>query len=103
MKFQQEVAKNNEKKNLPTEERKNKEDVANDEKEMSAITEILNKFVAQWNAHLQFSLHKEASIMSIKFIDMKNNKVLKEFPAEEYLDMIGNIRKYIGTMVDEKV
>ena len=97
-------AKNEEKSHFGSDDKKGKyEGIVDNEKEMSAITEILNKFVAQWNAHLQFTLHKETSIMSIKFVDLKNNKVLKEFPPEDYLDMIANIRKYIGAFVDKKV
>jgi flagellar protein FlaG len=78
------------------------EEIANDENKMNAITETLNKFMAQWNADLQFSVHKDTSFLMVKFIDLKHNKVLKEFPPEDYLDMIANIRKYIGAMVDKK-
>ncbi len=85
------------------EERKAKlADIINDDHEMASITEALNKFMAQWNADLQFSLHKDTGELMVKFVDLKHNKVLKEFPPEEYLDMIANIRKYIGTMVDKK-
>ena len=80
-----------------------KEELLKDEEKMNSITEVLNEFMAQWNAQLRFSVHKETSYLTVKFVDMKNNKVLKEFPPEEYLDMIGKIRKFIGTMIDEKV
>lgn len=90
-------------KNLSAEEKKVIGDVAADEDQMHTITEIMNKFVAQWNADLRFSVHKETSLLTVKFVDVKNDKVLKEFPSEEYLTMISNIRKYIGTLVDEKV
>ena len=90
-------------KNLSAEEKKAIGDVAGDEEQMHTITEIMNKFVAQWNADLRFSVHKETSLLTVKFVDMKNDKVLKEFPSEEYLTMISNIRKYIGALVDEKV
>ena len=85
------------------EQKAKKEEIANDEEKLNAITETLNEFMSQWNAHLRFSIHKETSLLTVKFIDKKSNKVLKEFPPEEYLDMIGKIREFIGTMVDEKV
>ncbi|MDR3348872.1 MAG: flagellar protein FlaG [Acidaminococcales bacterium] len=78
------------------------EEIANDENKISAITETLNKFMAQWNAELQFEVHKDTSFLIVKFVDLKSHKVLKEFPPEEYLNMIANIRKYIGTMIDKK-
>ena len=85
------------------EQKAKKEEFANDEEKLNAITETLNEFMSQWNAHLQFSIHKETSLLTVKFVDQKSNKVLKEFPPEEYLDMIGKIREFIGSMVDEKV
>ncbi len=85
------------------EERKAKiAEIINDDHKMQSITDTLNKFMAQWSADLQFSFHKETGSLMVKFVDIKHNKVLKEFPPEEYLDMVANIRKYIGTMVDEK-
>lgn len=90
-------------KNLSAEEKKVIGDVAGDEEQMHTITEIMNKFVAQWNADLRFSVHKDTSLLTVKFVDVKSDKVLKEFPSEEYLTMISNIRKYIGALVDEKV
>jgi flagellar protein FlaG len=79
------------------------EEVIKDEGKMNSITETLNKFMAQWNANLQFSLHRDTAFLMVRFVDLKNNKVLKEFPPEKYLDMIANIRKFIGAIVDEKV
>lgn len=88
---------------ISAEDKKLAGEVASDEKQMHTITEIMNKFVAQWNADLRFSVHKDSSLLTVKFVDVKNDKVLKEFPSEEYLTMISNIRKYIGALVDEKV
>ena len=88
--------------NLSDEQKAKYEEIAKDGSKMDALTEILNDFMAQFNADLKFSLHKETSMLTVKFVDMKNNKVLKEFPPEEYLDMIANIRKSIGAMIDEK-
>ena len=86
------------------EEKKSKyEDIVKDEIKMNSITETLNELMAELSAQVKFSVHKETSFLTVKFIDMQSNKVLKEFPAEEYLDMIAQIRKFIGAMVDEKV
>lgn len=99
---QQETAEKEKSGGVLEEQKAKYDEIASDEAKMNAITETLNKFMAQWNANLQFALHKDTSLLMVKFVDLKNNKVLKEFPPEEYLDMIANIRKYIGTMVDEK-
>jgi flagellar protein FlaG len=99
---QQETADREKSGGVLDEQKARYDEIASDETKMDAITETLNKFMAQWNANLQFALHKDTSFLMVKFVDLKNNKVLKEFPPEEYLDMIANIRKYIGTMIDKK-
>lgn len=79
-------------------------EIIQDEVKMDFITETLNQFMAQWNAELKFAIHKETGGVIVRFINADSNKIIKEFPPEEYLDMLVNIRKYIlGTMVDEKI
>lgn len=80
-----------------------KAEIFNNEEAMNDITATLNDFVSQWNNHLQFSVHEETSMLTVKVVDLKSNKVLKEFPPEEYLDMIAKIREFIGSMIDEKI
>lgn len=79
------------------------EDILNDEVKLDFITESLNELMTQWNADLKFAIHKETGKIMVKFVNSKNDRVIKEFPPEQYLDMIANIRKYIGNVVDEKI
>lgn len=78
-------------------------EIINDEVKFDFITETLNELMAQWNADLKFAVHRDTGEIMVKFVNSKTNKVIKEFPPEEYLDMIANIRKYIGNVVDEKI
>lgn len=79
------------------------EAILNDEVKLDFITETLNELMTQWNADLKFAIHKETGKIMVKFVNSKNDRVIKEFPPEQYLDMIANIRKYIGNVVDEKI
>lgn len=79
-------------------------DIIKDEVKMDFITENLNELMNQWNADLKFVIHRDTGNVIVRFVNSENNKVVKEFPPEEYLDMIANIRKYIlGYMVDKKI
>lgn len=74
-----------------------------DEKELTPITEAMNKFMAIMNADLQFSVHEKTHRLIVRLVDTKENKVLKEFPPKEFLDTIANIQEYIGMLLDKKV
>lgn len=77
-----------------------KKELTNDE--LLPITRELNKFMTYLNADIQFSLHEKTQRLIVRVVDMKENKVLREFPPEELLDTIANIREYVGVLLDKK-
>jgi len=81
-------------------EYKTKTDFTNDE--LLPITQQLNKFMTYLNADIQFSLHEKTQRLIVRVVDVKENKVLREFPPEEFLDTIANIREYVGVLLDKK-
>ncbi len=38
----------------------------------------------------------------VRLVDDKTQKVLKEFPPHEFLDMIAKIREHVGILLDTK-
>lgn len=70
--------------------------------ELLPITKELNKFMTYLNADIQFSLHEKTKQLMVKVVDIKEQKVLREFPPEDFLDMVANIREYIGILLDKK-
>lgn len=72
------------------------------EKELLPMTKELNKFFQYLNADLQFELHERTQRLMVKVVDLKTDKVLREFPPHELLDKIANIRDYIGVLLDKK-
>ena len=82
----------------PTGEKKeiNKEELV----EMNAA---LNKFLQIINSDIQFALHEKTQRLMVQVVDVKEQKVLREFPAHELLDTMAKIREYVGAILDKKV
>ncbi len=64
-----------------------------------AIDKINN---AQGNAEAVFGIHEGTNRVIIKMVDKETRKVIKEFPAEETLDLLAKAWELAGIMVDEK-
>lgn len=70
---------------------------------LKEMTESLNKFMQALNADLQFEIHEETQQLMVKLVNVKENKVLKEFPPRDFLDMVAKIREYVGALLDKRV
>lgn len=67
----------------------------------------LKKAVEQINAKANsaeavFGIHEATNRVTIKMVDKSTKEVIKEFPAEETLDLIAKAWELAGIMVDEK-
>ena len=69
----------------------------------SSLKEAISKInSAQGNAEAVFGIHEGTNRVMIKMVDKQTKKVIKEFPAEETLDLIAKAWELAGIMVDEK-
>ena len=69
----------------------------------SSLKEAISKInSAQGNAEAVFGIHEGTNRVTIKMVDKETRKVIKEFPAEETLDLIAKAWELAGIMVDEK-
>jgi flagellar protein FlaG len=73
------------------------------EQELTELTDALNKFMTDMNADLQFAIHEKTHRMMVRLVDIKTQKVLKEFPPHELLDTLAAISEYVGALLDKKV
>lgn len=55
------------------------------------------------NTSAQFGIHEGTGRVTIKIVDKVTRDVIKEFPAEETLEMIEKAWELAGIMVDEKL
>ena len=71
--------------------------------DLLSVTQELNKFFEYLNTDIQFELHERTQRLMVKVVDLKNDKVLKEFPPQEFLDTIANIQEYVGVLLDKRI
>ena len=61
----------------------------------------LNKKMS--NTTAQFGIHEGTNRVTIKIIDKETKDVLREYPAEETLEMIEKVWELAGIVVDKKL
>ncbi|WP_159885439.1 flagellar protein FlaG [Paenibacillus puerhi] len=51
---------------------------------------------------LEFSVHKKTNLISVKVLDKETGDVIREIPPEKTLDLVANLWRMAGIMVDER-
>lgn len=74
---------------------------ASNEQIKKAVAELNKKMNA--NTSCQFGIHDATNRVTIKLIDNDTKEVVKEFPAEETLDIIAKAWELAGILVDKKL
>lgn len=65
-----------------------------------AISDINKKINP--NTVAEYGFHDDTNRVTIKIVDKTSDKVIKEYPAEETLDMIAKVWELAGMFLDEK-
>ncbi len=86
-----------------TKEDRKKDDKPLDEGSVSYMTKELNDLMARINCDLEFKYHKEVNQMSVKMIDKRDNKVLREIPPEDLIKHMIKAKEWIGAFLDKTV
>lgn len=86
----------------PAKESENKkaQNAFGDSEHLKNAVSDLNKKMG--NSEAVFGIHEKTNRVMIKIVDKESKKVMKEYPAEETLDMIAKVWESAGIMVDEK-
>ena len=87
---------NSQNNSLPKDKTLKKEDLVD-------INNALNKFMSVINADIQFEINDRTKQLMVQVVDTKDSKVLREFPSHEMLNVLANIREYVGILLDKKV
>ena len=72
----------------------------NNERIRKAVSEMNKKMRS--NTEAVYGYHEDTNRVTIKIIDKESKKTVKEFPAEETLDMIAKTWELAGLMVGER-
>lgn len=83
------------------EDEKQKDAQANADRLKSILNETNNK-IKPTRTRCEFSYHEEINRVSIKVMDVDTDKVIREIPPEETLDMLQKLWEVAGLLVDEK-
>lgn len=71
--------------------------------QVNSSVERMNKAMTALNTTLHFAIHEETNRLMVQLVDSKENKVIKEYPSREFLDLIAKIKNMIGIFLDTKV
>lgn len=87
-------------------EKVEKEDPQNSEEEKKTLKEQvdnLNDFLKPQFTSLKFEYHEKAERYMVKVVEQGTDKVIREIPPKEFLDMITKMMDFVGLMVDKKI
>lgn len=67
------------------------------------LADLLQESEYDINFQLSFTIHKETEQLVVRVIDPKSNRVIREIPPEELLDLAVRLQEMIGLLVDKRV
>jgi flagellar protein FlaG len=68
--------------------------------DVKEAVEKLSKLAKSQQKYVNFSVDEETHSTVIKVFQSETGELIKQFPAEEILAMIANIRKNVGWLID---
>ena len=71
-------------------------------KELQKIVEELNKALNPLNTTLKFKFNDKVDELTVSVIDTKSNKVIREYPPKEALELMEKMREIVGLLFDKK-
>ena len=71
--------------------------------DVKKAVETLDKYVQSQKKYVNFSVDEKTDTTVIKIYKTETGELIKQFPSDEILAMIANIRKSIGWFHDSKV
>jgi len=70
--------------------------------ELRKLTEELNKALNPLNTTLKFKFNDKVEELMVKVVDTQNNKVIREYPSKEALELMEKMREVVGLLFDKK-
>jgi|ADKJ01.1.fsa_nt_gi Uncharacterized flagellar protein FlaG len=78
-----------------------KDSIKNTEELKRILQELQNK-ISYLNKSLKIELNEEIKEPVVKIIDITNNEVIRQIPPDYVINIIKNINKMLGALVNEK-
>ncbi len=79
-----------------------KENKEESEKELKEAVDKLNKTAVIFDRSLRFQIHDKTHRTMVSVIDIVQDKVIRQIPNEEVLDLVAKMDDYLGLIFDKK-
>lgn len=70
---------------------------------LQKMVEGMNDFLHVSYTNLNFELHEETNRYFVQVIEKDTEKVIREIPQKEFLDMFSKMMDYLGIVLDKRV
>jgi len=72
------------------------------DKYFNEMIEKTNKKLALENTHLRLSVHDMSHQIVVKVVNTETEEVIREIPPEKFIDLVYNLCKQVGLILDER-
>ena len=78
------------------------EDPAKAKENLKEAVEKLNQTALIFDRSLKFRIHDKTHTTMVAVVDSNTEKVIREIPSKEVLDLVSKMRDYLGMIFDKK-
>lgn len=79
-----------------------KENKEKNEEELREAVDKLNKTAVIFDRSLRFQVHDKTHRTMVSVVDIVQDKVIRQIPTEEVLDLVAKMDDYLGLIFDKK-
>ncbi|OGK09461.1 MAG: hypothetical protein A2W80_02485 [Candidatus Riflebacteria bacterium GWC2_50_8] len=79
-----------------------KENREKTQEELKEAVDKLNKTAVIFDRSLRFQVHDATHRTMVSVVDITNDKVIRQIPNEEVLDLVAKMDDYMGLIFDKK-
>lgn len=66
------------------------------------LAKNVNEIASLFSIQARFDVHKETKDIMVRVMNTQTNKVIREIPPKQILDMVAKFMELLGILVDEK-
>lgn len=70
---------------------------------LESATSSIKKYMDSMGVKLEFEIYKESGTVQVKVLDPENEKVIREIPPDEILDLAESIEEMVGLFVNRNL
>jgi len=79
-----------------------KQDKEEARKELTQLTKKLNDEISLLSTDIKFGFSDDINGLFVNVVDTKTDKILRQFPSEDAVDIMSKMRELVGMLFDTK-